>query len=226
MGLVPSTITRTRRFVMDVGQYGLMFGPFRRAFVESRATHWDELQRLMLCYYGRRLWQAGFIAGRAGNLSARGRDPDDVFITPRGKNKARLAPSDIHATRLDDPPFEQPEVSVEFPMHQACYRANDDIGAVIHSHAPALTALGLRNLAVHEWLPEAADDIGGVGVVPFRESGSFELGGIVGETMSGGARLVILKGHGVVSAGANLADAFDRMELAELSAKTVLLAAG
>jgi ribulose-5-phosphate 4-epimerase/fuculose-1-phosphate aldolase len=38
--------------------------------------------------------------------------------------------------------------------------------------------------------------------------------------------LVILKGHGVVSAGTNLADAFDRMELAELSAKTVLLAAG
>ena len=75
--------------------------------------------------------------------------------------------------------------------------------------ASSLTALGLRNLAVQEWLPEAAESIGGVGVVPFRESGSFELGEAVRETMDSGVRLVILKGHGVVSAGGNLADAFD-----------------
>ena len=225
MKLVPSTITRTRKFVMDVGQYGLMFGPFRRALVESRATQWDEIQRLMLCYYGRRLWQAGFIAGRAGNLSARGRDPDEIFITPRGKNKARLAPSDVQAMQLDGVASDPAEVSVEFPMHQACYQVNDGIGAVIHSHAPWLTALGLRGLAVEDWLPETAEAMGGISIVPFREAGSGELGDVVGETMDSGVRLVVLKGHGVVSAGVNLADAFDRMELAELSAKTVLIAA-
>ena len=226
MKLVPSTITRTRRFVMDVGQYGLMFGPFRRALVESRVSRGDELQRLMLCYYGRRLWQAGFIAGTAGNLSVRGRDPHEVFITPRGKNKARLAPSEIQVARLNDPPHEQTEISAEFPMHQACYRVDGDIGAVIHSHAPSLTALGLRNLPVHEWLPETAEAIGGFGFAPFRNAGSVELGDVVGETIDRGVRLVILKGHGVICVGDTLADAFDRMELAELSAKTVLLAAG
>ena len=76
----------------------------------------------------------------------------------------------------------------------------------------------------HEYLKATGEDgVYAIGVTDYAQG---ELGDIVGETMDSGVRLVVLKGHGVVSAGVNLADAFDRMELAELSAKTVLIAAG
>jgi ribulose-5-phosphate 4-epimerase/fuculose-1-phosphate aldolase len=48
----------------------------------------------------------------------------------------------------------------------------------------------------------------------------------VGRAVAEGARVLLLERHGAVSVGHNLTDAYDRMELAELTARTALLAAG
>jgi hypothetical protein len=53
----------TRRLVGHVGEYGMLLGPFRRAVVEPAAAANDEALCLLICYHGKRLWQAGFIAG-------------------------------------------------------------------------------------------------------------------------------------------------------------------
>jgi L-fuculose-phosphate aldolase len=111
-------------------------------------------------------------------------------------------------------------------MHRACYFADVGIGAVIHTHAPALTALGICGLDLDRALPEAGASVGGVTRVPYAPSGSGELADSVGRAVSEGARVVVLERHGVVTVGHNLTDAFDRMELGELSAKAALLAAG
>jgi len=42
--------------------------------------------------------------------------------------------------------------------------------------------------------------------------------------VANGATLVLLEHHGVVSIGRDLPEAYDRMELGEISAKTALLA--
>ena len=109
-------------------------------------------------------------------------------------------------------------------MHCACYRADASVRAIIHTHAPALTALGIRGAGIEEMLPEAAEAIGGVTSLPQLPSGSTALGRSVARTVAEGSHLVILQNHGAVAVGSSLSDAYDRMELAELSAKTVLLA--
>jgi L-fuculose-phosphate aldolase len=214
----------TRRLVGQVGQSGLLFGPIRRAIVEPAAAAHDEAIRLLLCYHGKRAWEAGLIAGCCGNLSARLRNREYIYITPRAANKSRLHASDIQLVHLNAAPESLVNVSIEYPLHRSCYLADSDVGAVIHTHAPALTAVGIREIDIESVLPLAVRSLGTVARIPFLPSGSSELAAAVGEAVSRGGGVMLLKRHGAVTVGRTLAEAYDRMELAELTAKTVLLA--
>lgn len=223
--MLSSWIGGTRRLMLDVGQYGLLLGPVRRALVEPAASARDEPLRLLLCYYGKRCWQAGMIAGRCGNLSARLSGGDQIYITPQAANKSRLNAAAIErVSLLETTPADRERASVEFPMHRACYLADPRVGAVIHTHAPALTAAGIRRLDVTRTLPEVKAAIGGIRRLAYAPSGSEDLADRVGEAVAEGAGLMVLERHGAVSVGRDLAEAYDRMEFGELSAKTVLLA--
>lgn len=215
----------TRRLVGHVGQYGLLLGPFRRALVEPAAAASDEALRLLLCYHGRLAWQVGLIAGCCGNLSARLHRRDAIYITARGVNKARLSAYDVQLVPLHSATEKGYEkVSVEFPMHRGCYMADPDVGAVIHTHAPALTALSIRKLDIEEMLPEAAAALGPIATIPHLSSGSWELADAVGNAVMRGARLLVLERHGAVTVGRTIAEAYDRMEFGELTARTALMA--
>lgn len=174
-----------------------------------------------LCRACRRMARAGLIAGRAGNLSARA--GDTILVTPSGVNKARLRPAQAVVAPLARPADTVPGASVEYRMHRACYLATSSIGAVVHTHAPALTALGLLGLDLRD-LPEAHENVGGVALVPFQPSGSDALAEAVAHAVGGGSGVLILQGHGAVAVGRDLDEACDRMELAELAAKAVAMA--
>jgi L-fuculose-phosphate aldolase len=214
----------TRRLVGHVGQSGLLFGPIRRAIVEPAAAAHDEAVRLLLCYHGKRAWEAGLIAGWCGNLSARLRNREYIYITPRSANKSRLHASDIQLVYLGAAPDSLVNVSVEFPLHRESYLANEEVGAVIHTHAPALTAAGIRGIDVEEVLPVAAASLGGVVRIPYHNSGSEELARAVADAVASGAKTLLLAHHGAVTVGHSLTEAYDRMEFAELTAQTALLA--
>ncbi len=175
---------------------------------------------LALCLACRRMAREGLIAGRAGNLSLRA--GDTVYVTPRGANKARLRAAQVVVAPLSRPADTVPGASVEYRMHRACYRAAAEIGAVVHTHAPALTALGLLGLDLST-LPEAQENVGGVAVVPFQPSGSDALAAAVARAAAG-AGVMLLRGHGVTAVGRDLDEACDRMSLAELSARAILMA--
>lgn len=225
MSVLSPWIGGTRRLVLHAGQYGLLLGPVRRAFVEPAAAAHDELLRLLLCHYGKQLWAVGLNAGRCGNLSARGPQRETIFITPRAANKARLSVSDIQRVSLRAP-VAISAVSVEFPMHRACYLARPGVGAVIHTHAAALTAAGIRCPGFADMLPEAAAALGAVKLIPHAPSGSDLLAERVFDAVGGGASLLLLERHGAVTVGRNLAEAYELMEFGELTAKTALLASG
>ncbi len=174
-----------------------------------------------LCRACRRMAREGLIAGRAGNLSLR--DRDTVYVTPRGVNKGHLRPAQVIVTLLARPADTVPGASVEYRAHRACYLAAPAVGAVVHTHAPALTALGLLGLDLSA-LPEAHDNMGGVALLPFQPSGSDELADAVAQAAAGGAGVVILSGHGAVAVGRDLDEACDRMSLAELTARAIVWA--
>lgn len=175
---------------------------------------------------GRRLHEDGLVGGRAGNLSAR--LPDGrILVTPTGAHKGRLGTRDLLVLDLDEPDAAaRARATSELPMHRNAYRAAEEIGAVVHSHAPALTAVGLRDLEIGERLPEIQEAVGRLLRVPFLPGGSAELGRAVGRAVARGGRLLLLERHGALAVGRTVSGALDRTELGELAAYAVLLAEG
>ncbi|HSM61529.1 MAG TPA: S-methyl-5-thioribose-1-phosphate isomerase [Longimicrobiales bacterium] len=195
----------------------------RREAAEARAPTRDaETLARELAETGRKLHAAGLIGGLAGNLSARLED-GRALVTARGTHKGEIGPGGTLALALDATAAEAGAGSTEFPLHRASYRANPAVGAVIHTHAPALVAVAARGLNVSAALPEVELATGRIVVLPPLASGSEALATAVGEAVAAGAGVVILAGHGTVAVGADLDEARHRTELAELAAYTVLL---
>lgn len=177
-----------------------------------------------LCRVGAELHRGGLLAGRAGNLSVRIAE-GAIVVTPAGGHKGHLEPDGLVRLSLEDPEAGGDGAATsELPVHLAAYRARPDVGAVVHTHAPALTALGVRGLDPGEALPEIGDALGGIALVEFEESGSEALGRAVGRALADGPCLLLLRRHGTVAVAPTPEEARDRTELAELSAYTVLLA--
>lgn len=183
----------------------------------------EEEAREALCRTGAELYDAGLLGGQAGNLSVR-LGPDAILVTPAGGHKGRLAPGDLVRLGLEDPePDARGRATSELPLHLAVHRALPGARCVIHTHAPALTALGIRGEKPGDHLPEVEEALGGVAVVEFAPSGSEALGEAVAAAAED-ASLLILERHGTVAVGATPEEARNRTELGELAAYTVLLA--
>jgi L-fuculose-phosphate aldolase len=193
------------------------------------ATDSDELQaaRAQLVTYSARLLDDGLAVGSAGNMSVR--VGDLVAITPSGIGYADMRPDDVclvtsagaeHTDEAGRGNRETP--STETPMHLAIYAATG-AGAVVHTHSPEVIALS----ASRDELPAIHYQITGLGgpvrVAPYVRFGSAGLAAAAVEALNG-RQAVILRNHGAVTYGRNLAQAYDRALLLEWLARTYRLA--
>jgi L-fuculose-phosphate aldolase len=86
------------------------------------------------------LSRSGLVVGTAGNVSVR--QGDLVAVTPSGLRYAELTPELVGVHRLDGGPVEAPlGPTSELPLHLAIYAARPEVGAVVHTHSVAATAL-------------------------------------------------------------------------------------
>lgn len=130
----------------------------------------------------------GLVQGTEGNASARAGEL--VAVSPSGLAYETLRPEDVCLVMLDGELVEGPPPSVELPMHLAVYAARPDVGAVVHTHSPRATAS-----------PPAP--------VAEGRSGTAELGAAVVAAVGEG-HAVVLRDHGPVCLGTNLAEALER----------------
>jgi len=187
----------------------------------------DELQaaRAQLVSYSARLLDDGLAVGSAGNISVR--SGDLVSITPSGISYAEMRPEDICLVTLDGTQLPDggagPETpSSETPMHLAIYAATS-AAAVVHTHSPEVIALS----AARPELPAIHYAITGLGgpvrVAPYVRFGSAGLAAAAVDALDGRSA-VILRNHGAVCYGRDLAQAYDRALLLEWLARTYRLA--
>ena len=174
----------------------------------------------------RGLWEAGLIAGAAGNVSVR-LGPDRVLVTPRGLLKAELEATDLVVVDLDGRHVDGcRQASTELDLHLRVYRRRSDCGAVVHAHPPTATAFAVAGEAIPEdVLPEITLLMGQVPVVPYGTTGTPALGDAV-EPYITGREAVLLANHGALTWGADLAQARIRMESLEHGARILLAARG
>jgi L-fuculose-phosphate aldolase len=175
--------------------------------------------RLQIIRHAQLMTVKGYVVGADGNISAR--HGDCVLITPSRVDYYRLKPDRIVAVDLEGRGGENP--SSELHVHLAIYRARPDVLAIVHAHPVHACVLAVRRELLPPVLEEAGSVLGGpVGVADPAPSGSAELGGAAALAL-GDRHAVLLAGHGSVTTGPNLEEAFYRLEVLERTAHVYVL---
>ena len=152
--------------------------------------------------------RSGLSAGRSGNVSVR--DGERVLITPTGMAYDQLTPDDIVYMDLEGGvPAGSRKPSSEWHFHAAIYAARPDIGAIVHTHSNAATALACleEGIPAFHYMVAAA---GGrdIRCAPYATFGTEELA-THALTALEDRTACLLAHHGVIACGATLEKAYD-----------------
>lgn len=193
----------------------------------ARLHGWSEEEtrlRCAICEIGKLCYQKGFIVGADGNLSARMQD-GTVLITPAGAMKGFLAPEQLAHVDMQGRVLDQgPRCSTETGIHLVSYHERADVKAVLHCHPPHAVALTLAGIDMQiPVIPEIIVTIGGIPTAPFATPGTDELAQSI-QSIVRCSDTVVMQNHGSVTLGANLLDAFKKLDMLEHTAKILWLA--
>ena len=166
----------------------------------------------------------GLIALSGGNVSWR-MDSGEVLVTPSGMIYDEMVPEDILVVDLEGNIIEgERKASVDTEALLYIYKNMPQVNAVIHTHQPYATGLGLVMDALPCNLSTMANATEGpVAVAEYGDPGSLSMG--VEAVKAIGDRLaVVLKHHGVIAVGRDLRQALFSCVYLEEAAKTVSVA--
>ena len=171
-----------------------------------------------------RIYRYRMTTTSGGNLSIRDAN-GDVWITPARVDKGSLRRDDIVCVRVNGNVEGLHPPSSELPFHQAIYDVRPDLGSIVHAHPVALVAFSINRQVPNTRLFHQARHVCGEGgLAPYALPGSAALGREIAAVFKQNFNCVILENHGVAVGGADLPEAFQRFEMFEFTAKTIIKA--
>lgn len=183
----------------------------------------EQQLREEICEVGRRLWERGMAPANAGNISVR-LDAERILCTPTGVSKGFMRPEDMVVLNMAGETLGPGKVTSERNLHLTCYRELATVGGVVHVHPPVATGFACagQRLPV-ELLTEAVCLLGDVPTLPPAVPGSAALPASL-QPHLGRAVAVLLANHGALTLGADVWEAFYRMEVLEHAAQVAVAA--
>jgi len=179
-----------------------------------------EKERKDVIKAGMRLDHYGLIALSGGNVSVR-MPSGEVLVTPSGMIYEEMDPSDVLVMSLDGKIIDgkrKPSSDTEALLYIFQHRA--DINAVIHTHQPYATAIGLVQDEFEVNLTTLANATHGtVKVTPFSSANSVDMG-VDTVKYLGDSLAIIMRHHGVMAVGDSLSQAMYACVYMEEAAKT------
>ncbi|NQU65480.1 MAG: class II aldolase/adducin family protein [SAR324 cluster bacterium] len=169
-----------------------------------------------------RLYERGLTTISGGNISIL--CDDHVLMTPSGLDKGRLKAKQIVIMTLDGENL-TPDLTptIEKDMHLAIYKSNPEVKAIVHAHPLTATAFTSTDKTIStDMLGELYALLREPGRVGYATMGTMSLAEQVGEA-SKKYRVMLMDNHGVLATGNTILEAFDRIELLEIAAKTTLI---
>ena len=154
----------------------------------------------------KKLDEQGLNRGTSGNLSVR--CGDGMLITPSGMGSEGLVADDIVALDFTGRPRGCWQPSSEWLFHRDIYVQRPEIGAVIHTHSTAATALACMRRDIppfHYMIALLGGDT--IRCADYATFGTQALSDAALVALQG-RRACLLANHGMIAAGANLAEAF------------------
>ena len=173
---------------------------------------------------GIKLDRYGLIVLSGGNVSLRV-EKDKILVTPSGMIYEEMVTDDIILMDLTGNIIEgKRKASVDTKALLYIYNNMTDVKAIIHTHQPYATALGLIQDEFKCNLTTLANATkGSVKVCSFSSAASEQMGIEAVENLNG-KLAVILKNHGVIAVGNSLKQALYSCVYLEEAAKTYCIA--
>ena len=169
------------------------------------------------------LYAMGLTTSVSGNHSIR-TGQNLMWITPSGIPRYLVRKTDLVKVNLKTGKvLGKMKPSIEFEMHRAVYSAARDVNAIVHTHSPFTIGVSISAEFRHV-IEEAQIVVGTPVVIANKPSGSKDLAESVAHEFAGGARVVVVKNHGVVAGGKDLHHARAIIESLEEWAKIVTIA--
>ena len=115
------------------------------------------------------------------------------------------------------------KASKEYPMHRAIYEKRQDAGAVIHTHPVYATAFAMAGKNIPDnHLIETRMMLKKTALAGYATPGTVEMAEVIVPYIEE-YNAILLQNHGALTVGTDLMDAFNRMEVLESIAKTIIL---
>jgi L-ribulose-5-phosphate 4-epimerase len=112
----------------------------------------------------------------------------------------------------------------EWNSHFSIYQVRQDVGGIVHYHAPFAAAHAVAGKEVPLLTVHAKRILGTVPLIGLAKEGSDELASMAREVFSQKTvKAALLSGHGIMAVGKNFLEAQNMAELLEESAKIALL---
>lgn len=182
-----------------------------------------EKEKEELVFLCKKLYERQLVTACDGNVSSKVSEKH-LLLTPSGKNKGFLKPEEIIVLDFDGNVVEgNGKPSKEFPMHQAIYRERPETGGVVHTHPVYATAFALAGKNIPDnLLIESGVMLQGCGLAEYAKPGSVELAQKIVPLLPD-CDAILLKNHGAITYGKDLMDAFNKMDVLESIAKTIVV---
>lgn len=169
------------------------------------------------------LYQRNLVTACDGNISSKV-SKDHILLTPSGMNKGLLLPEDIIVLDLSGNTVEgNGRASKEYPMHQLIYQMRPDVKAVVHTHPVFATAFALAGKNIPDnYLIETTMMLPDIALAEYAPPGTQALAEAIRSHVPV-SNAVLLKNHGALTYGKDLTDAYNKMEVLESIAKTIIM---
>lgn len=171
----------------------------------------------------KRLYERNMNAALGGNVSIR--MGNEIAMTPAGINKGFMTEDDVVVVDMEGNKLRgDGKPSSEGKMHYEVYKLRPDVHAVIHAHPPFAVGFALAHHDLpDDILPEATVLLGHVPCLPYVTPSTIELAREVAQGLAH-RNAAFMANHGAITVGADLEEAYNRMELLEQTCMSVLYA--
>ncbi|HEV7858122.1 MAG TPA: class II aldolase/adducin family protein [Pyrinomonadaceae bacterium] len=182
----------------------------------------EQTARREIVRVGQLMYERSYVVSSDGNVSVR-LDDGRIVATPTMTCKGRMTEDSLAVTDMDGKPLTDKRASSELAMHLLIYRERPDVKAVCHAHPPHGTAFAVAGLAIDQ--PILSEVILTLGCVPLADYGTPSTRELT-EAMRPLVKhhnALLMANHGAVAYGADLWQAFDRLETLEHTARIAIL---
>jgi L-fuculose-phosphate aldolase len=192
-------------------------------FPHSAPSTQEKELRARLAEFVRRAYRQRLFISTQGSFSARV-DAGSFLITPYQKDRGTLGVEDLVLVR-NGQSEEGSRPSRAARIHDAIYREHPGIGAIINAYPVNATAFSVTGVPLDSrTIPESYIVIRQVARLPYGLQ--FEDPTAVAKEITPKRPTALLENDGVLVAGADMLEAFDRLEVLESTAEAVINSQG